>query len=123
MTRECCCSSAGRRLCAVHWLQRLKATAGDKTRLFSFSKQDFLFAVRAAAQKAGYIEHARLGTHSFRRGMAQDIVDSGSPLSVLLRAGEWNSKAFLACLRQAQPQEAAIAQAVIYLSDSEDEGN
>ena len=53
--------------------------------------------------------------------MAQDIIDAGGSLAVLLRAGEWNSSAFLAYLRQSQPQEVAVAQAVINLSDSEED--
>ena len=53
--------------------------------------------------------------------MAQDIIDAGGSLAVLLRAGEWKSTAFLAYLRESQPQEAAVSQAVINLSDSEAE--
>ena len=77
--------------------------------------------VRSAAYDIGLQQHAEIGTHAFRRGMAQDIVDAGGSLSVLLRAGEWNSGAFLKYLRESQPQEAAIAQAVINLSDSEED--
>ena len=53
--------------------------------------------------------------------MAQDIIDAGGSLAVLMRAGEWKSRAFLNYLREAQPQETAVARAVINLSDSEDE--
>ena len=62
-----------------------------------------------------------MGTHGFRRGMAQDIIDAGSPLSVLLRAGGWSSAAFLEYLRTDQCQDVAAGQAVIYLCDSEGE--
>ena len=53
--------------------------------------------------------------------MAQDIIDAGGSLATLLRAGEWRSSAFLKYLRDCQPEEAAISQVVINLSDSEDE--
>ena len=61
----------------------------------------------------------RLGTHAFRRGMAQDIVSAGGSLAVLLRAGDWHSKSFLAYLRDSQPEDEAVAQFVINISDSE----
>ena len=51
--------------------------------------------------------------------MAQDIIDAGGSLAVLLRAGEWRSSAFLKYLRESQPEEAAVSQVVINLSDSE----
>ena len=76
--------------------------------------------MRRVAEEVGIENHSKIGTHAFRRGMAQDIIDAGGSLSVLLRAGEWNSSAFLRYLRQSQPQETAVAQAVINLSDSED---
>ena len=63
----------------------------------------------------------RIGTHAFRRGMAQDIISAGGSLAILLRAGEWNSSAFLRYLRESQPQEEAVAQVVINLSDSDEE--
>ena len=69
----------------------------------------------------GVKDAVKIGTHAFRRGMAQDIVSAGGSLAVLLRAGEWHSKAFLTYLRESQPQDEAVAQVVINLSDSEDE--
>ena len=66
-------------------------------------------------------EHGKVGTHAFRRGMAQDIVDAGGSLAVLLRAGDWRPSAFLKYLRESQPQEAAVARVVINLSDFDGE--
>ena len=53
--------------------------------------------------------------------MAQDIVSAGGSLAVLLRAGDWHSKSFLAYLRDSQPEDEAVAQFVINISDSEAE--
>ena len=121
MVRQCCCSSSTRRMCAVHWIGRIREHVSESGRMFSLSSREFLSTVRRLALELGVPHHAQIGTHAFRRGMAQDIIDAGGSLSVLLRAGQWNSNAFLRYLREAQPQEAAVAQTVINLSDSEDE--
>ena len=81
----------------------------------------FISKVREHAVQLGMETHSKVGTHAFRRGMAQDIIDAGGSLAVLLRAGDWRSTAFLTYLRESQPQEAAVAQVVINLSDSESE--
>ena len=75
--------------------------------------------IKRAAKEAGVEDWQNVGTHAFRRGMAQDIVDSGCPLSVLLRAVGWSSSAFAEYLRADQGQDGAVGQAVIYLSDSD----
>ena len=121
MTRVCCCSSSGRGLCAVHWLHALKCKAANEScnRVFSISLLDFRKHLQVLAGMVGVLVPGRVGTHAFRRGMAQDIVDAGGSMAMLLRAGEWRSSAFLRYLREAQPQEAAVAQVVINLSDSD----
>jgi len=120
MTRACCCESSGRGLCAVHWLHDLHRRS-PSGRLFQFNVAQFRRYTQAFATMVGVSMPGRVGTHAFRRGMAQDIVDAGGSLAILLRAGEWRSAAFLRYLRESQPQEAAVAQAVINLSDSEGE--
>ena len=81
----------------------------------------FLKHVRDLASESNVQDAALIGTHAFRRGMAQDIVSAGGSLSTLLRAGDWHSRAFLKYLRESQPQEDAIAQLIINVSDSEPE--
>ena len=63
----------------------------------------------------------RVGTHAFRRGMAQDIISHGGSLAVLLRAGDWTSRAFMVYLRESQVQDEAVSQLVINATDSESE--
>ena len=119
LVRECCCSTSGRALCAVHWLQQLRERDVGATGLFDVPLHRFRAKIKELAQQVGVTDWAHVGTHSFRRGMAQDIVDTGSPLSVLLRAGGWSSSAYLEYLREGQCSEAAAGQAVIWMSDSD----
>ena len=90
-------------------------------KVFSINEAQLRSKLEELAHKAGANEGAKVGTHALRRGMAQDIIDAGGSLAVLLRAGDWRSSAFLAYLRENQPQEAAVSQAVINVSDSEPE--
>ena len=71
--------------------------------------------------RVGVPNAGRTGTHSFRRGMAQDLVDSKGSLAEVLRAGGWSSSAYLRYLRSAQLDDKAVAQMVIDLSESEGE--
>jgi len=41
------------------------------------------------------------GTHSFRRGHATDMLESGATLAVILSAGQWRSAAFMKYLKEA----------------------
>ena len=80
LTRECCCRTTGPRLCSVHWLLRLQA-ASSTAAVFNVGRA----YIKELAAKAG-VEHAgRTGTHSFRRGMAQDLMDSTGSLAEVLR--------------------------------------
>ena len=48
------------------------------------------------------------GWHAFRRGMTSGMLDKGSPLSHILRAGGWRSGAFLAFSRSALDRREAV---------------
>ena len=50
--------------------------------------------------------------HSFRRGHARDLAASGVPLAVILRAGGWNSAAFVAYLDMALVGDMAIQKCI-----------
>ena len=121
LVRECCCLTSGRALCAVHWLRRLKKLAPERGRVFTTPLHRVRQILRNVAREAGVVDWCYVSTHSFRRGMAQDIMDTGCPLSVLLRAGGWSSAAYTEYLRQDQGCEAAVGHAVMMLSDSEDD--
>ena len=78
-------------------------------------------AIREYAAECNVQDPMNIGTHAFRRGMAQDIISAGGSLATLLRAGEWHSRAFFKYLRETQAEDEAVAQLVINLSDSEPE--
>ena len=120
LERSCCCVSSSPRLCAAHWLHRVRGMS-IVGKVFSISAAMFLKKVRIYAQSRNIPSAMRMGSHAFRRGMAQDIVDQGGSLAELLRAGEWHSKAFLKYLRECQAQGNVIAHMVVNLSDSETE--
>jgi len=90
-------------------------------RVFDCSVNVFISNVRLYAQIAGIVNAEQITTHAFRRGMAQDIVNSGGTLATLLKAGDWHSKAFFQYLRESHVQDQAIAELVVMASDSEDE--
>ena len=61
----------------------------------------------------------RPGWHSFRRGMASDLLTSGQTISVILRAGGWKSAAFLKYLRLRDVDEREALDFTMDLSDQE----
>ena len=121
LERHCCCKASGKSLCAVHWLQKWQSRRARGTRLFSLSAATFLNRVRSFDSQSQIPDAQKVGTHAFRRGMAQDIVSSGGSLAVLLNAGGWNSKTVFTYLRQSQVEDSAVAQLIINVSDSEAE--
>ena len=121
MTRESCCRSSGKSPCAVHWLASQFRRCGTRERVFQLSKHQFARDVKLYGEKAGITGWQTLGTHAFRRGMAQEILDEGGNLAILLKAGDWTSSAFLHYLREAQVQDVAVGQTIINLSESKSE--
>ena len=58
-------------------------------RIFQVGPTEMLVMVREALQAAGVEGH--FGTHSFRIGMAQELVTAGFGLVLIMRAGRWTS--------------------------------
>ena len=121
MVRECCCEEMGKLLCSVHWLKYLHDRATHGGRVFALTTSGFAAKLKELAAAAGVQDAHRCGTHSLRRGMAQDILDLGGSLPALLNAGDWTSSAYLKYLRVSQTDDAAVARAVMYYSDSDAE--
>ena len=89
--------------------------------MFTMSVKTFIEKVRVYAEQAGVAGACTMTSHAFRRGMAQEIVSQGGSLADLLRAGSWQSKAFLTYLRDGQIQDKAVAEMIVCVSDSDDE--
>ena len=121
LVRECCCGEAGKLLCSVHWLEYLSGKAAHSGRVFTLTAGGFAAKLKELAAAAGVEEADRCGTHSLRRGMAQDILDLRGSLPSLLHAGDWTSSAYLKYLRISQTDDAAVARAIMHFSDSDTE--
>ena len=89
--------------------------------MFCVKRAYFAKYIKGLAAKVGVAHAERTGTHSLRRGMAQDLMDATGSLAEVLRAGGWSSSAYLRYLRATQMEDTAVAQIVLELSDSEAE--
>ena len=119
LERQCCCRSSGKALCAVHCIFKLqrRRTTG---RVFTISAQRFMSRLRELAERVHIPNAAALGSHSLRRGMAQDIISQGGGYPCrFVKSSGWNSRAFMTYLRDTQAQDEAISQMVVNLSDSD----
>ena len=58
-------------------------------------------------------------THDFRRGHAQDLLESGATLAEILLAGQWRGSSFVKYLKEAE-LEREVAFLVSIESDDED---
>ena len=81
LERHCCCQASGRHLCAIHWLHYLRENSTHDGKLFNLTAQGFLSSVRRLAEARGFENASKIGTHSFRRGMSEDIFSSGTSRS------------------------------------------
>ena len=98
LRRDCWCHSS-KETCPVHVL-------GSWLGGFAIGRQPFdcitagvaLPQMRRRLAQLGVEGHASYRLHDFRRGHAQDLLEKGSRLQVILSAGEWSSSAFTANL-------------------------
>ena len=120
LRRECVCHQQGRRLCGFHRLHAAveRAKKQNRPRVFSFSYAYFLRQVKHFASLCGVTE---VGTHAFRRGMAQDMAAQGCQLFEILQAGGWRSSSFMAYMKPHELQAGACAQLIADHSDSGEE--
>ena len=79
-------------------------------------------ALRSALRHAGVGNADAYGTHAFRRGHAQDIVEFGGRVTDILKAGDWQMPAWMRYLDVEKLERQAVAEAHIGASSSDDEG-
>ena len=120
LSRNCVCLSSGLAICPIHLLKRLQTSTVTDT-VFTTSVQRLTTTIRRLAAAVGHPQSQYVGKHSFRRGMAQDILDNGGTLATLLRAGGWTSSAFQLYLRSEQIQDTAVGQLLLEISDSDED--
>ena len=115
------CLAEGRSLCGVcalrHWIEGLGRSFQGP--LFKISTSRFVKTMRKDALELDVEGASALGSHAWRRGMAQDIIKAGGSLATLLRAGQWRSGAFRAYLQDNVLDEDAISKLVIEHSEDE----
>jgi hypothetical protein len=105
ISRSCSCrSGCNDLLCGVCSLraqidERQASGSGPRDLVFDVSEAR---ALRLIQQLAGELELPRFTWHSLRRGMAQDLIASGSSLASVLLAGGWRSSAVLRYLSRTE---------------------
>ena len=120
LVRACSCHKKLDLLCCACALARqLQLVDGNmKDSIWPFSPAEATKKFRQCCEAAGI---SWPGWHSFRRGMASDMLDNGAPLSLILRAGGWRSGAFLSYLtKSALDNREAIE---FSMNDSDSEAN
>ena len=63
--------------------------------IFTLKKSKLLADLKCTAGLLDMPNSQRLGTHAFRRGATQDMVNAGAALSTILRLGGWKSASVL----------------------------
>ena len=121
LIRQCSCKSTLDILCCACALARqLQVASAQDSRpnvaIWPFNLHEATQKFRACCETAR-IEWP--GWHSFRRGMASDMLDKGSPLSLVLRAGGWRSGAFLTYLTKSALDRREAVEFTMRDSDSE----
>ncbi len=122
LVRRCSCKDGPDVMCPLHALLGQQAdmpTACERSRPvwdFTWSEVDKFLRRAVLVLKLG---PARW--HAFRRGMAQDLLDSGSTLSYILRAGGWRSGAFLRYLTGSSLDDREALEFTVNDSDSDAE--
>lgn len=123
LVRTCSCSDGLDLLCCACALAKQVEVAANKPKtcgasVWPFSPAEATRMFKACCDTAGI---PWPGWHAFRRGMATDMLDKGSPLSLILRAGGWRSGAFLTYLtRSALDKREAVE---FTLNDSNSDGD
>ncbi|KAJ9449009.1 hypothetical protein DIPPA_12914 [Diplonema papillatum] len=99
LSRGCTCrqmhvKTGWRAICPVHCLwPYIRDNVEPGCPIWSISYPDMLSTIKAKANRYK-TPMIGWGTHSFRRGAAQDSNDSNPELRLLLRAGNWTSNTF-----------------------------
>ena len=118
--RGCTCS-ADTRLCAVHIVGRWWSKQTEGTVPFAaVSVAGARSELRRRLRELGVDGADDYNLHDFRRGHAQDLVESGADLHRILRAGEWLPPAHLKYVDSVKCEKAAVVQA--HLDESASEG-
>ena len=122
LERTCWCSTRSSGTCPVHvlwpWLAKLPEGARPWGGVCG---QTALSGLRRRLEQLGLPDPGSYRLHDFRRGHAQDLLEGGSSLTLILKAGEWKSAAFLRYLQVEELEARAVLEAHMNLSEAEAE--
>ena len=124
MQRKCICKSPQCRseICPVHVLGKWLIEHQSGAQLFSsISPSMATNVLRQCLSEMGIDRASEFRLHDFRRGHAQDLLESGATLAEILRAGQWRSPAFMTYLDQKFLETEAVVSA--HVENSSDEEN
>ncbi len=71
------------------------ARSEGRRQVFQITKGLLATYLKEAGDALGLPNSNRLGSHAFRCGATQDMVNEGSPISLILRLGGWKSASVL----------------------------
>ena len=102
LRRVCTCSGSSH-MCVVHtlWDQFLGLLPEGTRPWHDVAPGEALFRLRRVLARLGVPNAKGYRTQDLRRGHAEDMRQSGSPLADILRAGQWRSAAFMKYLDEA----------------------
>ena len=119
LKRSCWCKKSPT-TCPVHILGSYIRDMANGCPLFQgITKHTALLSLRRRLESLGVVGAHKHRTQDFRRGHAQDLLESGASLREILCAGEWRSPAFLEYLNLEKLEHDMVVQA--HLDDSEDD--
>ena len=120
MRRSCWCLSC-ERTCPVHALWPFFAEKEVGAQPFiGFTPSFALSGLRDMLRQLNIPDAKLYRTHDLRRGHCQDLVDSGSTVAEILRAGQWKSAAFLQYVDMDDLERGAVMEAHMDESSSDD---
>ena len=109
MRRACTCPGS-RAMCPVHalWERHFARLPDGSMPWAGMSSGSALSALRNVLTHLAVPCADEYGTHAFRRGHAQDLLNGGATLAEILRAGQWKSGAFHRYLETADIEQGAV---------------
>ena len=121
IVRKCWCKRS-RATCPVHALGAwLNSRPDGDAPWAGWCATSVRSALRAALRHVAVGDADAYGTHSFRRGHAQDIVEFGGRVTDILKAGDWQMPAWMRYLDIEKMERQAVAEAHFGASSSDDE--
>ena len=119
LTRHCWCARS-KLTCPVHTVLELCGEMADGWAIFrGLTASAATKTLRRHLQSVGFTKVEEVTLHAFRRGHAQDMADSGSPLAEILGAGGWTSVAFAEYLQAHEIETKAVLETQLEESDSD----